>query len=853
MVTQNIFDGCYDGCRKRLPTLRTFGAVVLVIVAVLAVFFIGDYAERVVVRIRANREPDAFDRSAEFYVFRPARSIIHNTLADVPIPGSREKLAGCGLPVHDLRIAPQQLRKLQATARRVTTKGYSVGIPREYVPAKFRIDGRFVPIKVKLRGFTDWHYSTRRPSLRLKFPDNHLFDGKKQINLSEPYDKGLTIDLTTNWELQRHGILTWDSRFVVLRLNGNVVGLFQEIEQFGRSMTDRNGRSEGYIFSGRGQLFGKEGPGFDQALAAIERVKRRLEPKDEPDAAVCDWAFFREYFDADRWAWAGAMTAVLASCHAWDGDNLRLYWDPSRGKFEPIPWDYHCFTLDPHAHPEGEVAPAGGYRNFNHVPEYRRMRDRRTWKLLTERIDAMVEHSETLFDELRDILPLDTSSTVHLRAMSLRRGEAVQAGFVRTLRHNKQYLTTLFNKHDLRAVAWTEASGRVTLELENHGKSFLAVRQVIVEDGVEDGKRRHAHPLPEPVIVDGPWQGEPGRCRCRVAIPTGTKPVGLTVWDEVIGAAVTASEITMVPGEGQPPPIAGQPEKTPLRLAIDNVRTEPRRVVFGPGRVLVERTHEIPASHDVVFAPGLELKMGKGASLLIHGNLTSVGGDDAAITISGADPREPWGGILVQGTRLAPSHVRMEHTVVEGGTGGRTNRIRFTSSLSVHDGVVSLRSCEFNRSEADDGINLKHCEVDLRANRFRGSKDDAVDLDFCTGAVVGNEVVGAGGDGLDFSGSRVRIERNHIRHCADKGISLGERTDATVADNRIAQCKTGIAVKDRSCAEIRNDRLSDLQVGIALYVKKPTFGPSRATLKDVVMHDVATRLLRDGTCTVEGE
>jgi len=193
----------------------------------------------------------------------------------------------------------------------------------------------------------------------------------------------------------------------------------------------------------------------------------------------------------------------------------------------------------------------------------------------------------------------------------------------------------------------------------------------------------------------------------------------------------------------------------------------------------------------------------------------------------------------------------MRHTVVEGGSGGETDRVDFTGALSVHDGKVRLVFCEFRNGAAEDGINLKYCGVDLRRNLFAGSKSDAVDLDFCSGRFVGNKIADAGGDGLDLSGSKMIIAENSIVRCGDKGLSVGERTCCAILGQTVADSLTGIAVKDSSSAMIEGGRFSGLRAGISLYVKKPTFGPSHAKVRNVKMYDVGTRFLRESSCLLQ--
>lgn len=826
------------GSRRPRSGWRVLAGVLAAVLLIAALFVGGEYVQRYVAYDRARgeefRPPRLVDRLSA-----PARNIVLNTRFEMPRPLKNRKLAESGLPVYDLYIAPKHLGALQDTAEVVTARTMSTGIPRQYVPAAFWMEGAWVPIEVKLRGLTSLHYLKNRPSLRLKFPKEHLLEGKKQINLSDPYDKGLTADETANWELQRYGILTWDSRFVVLRLNGDVIGLFQEIEQFGRSMADRNRRPEGFIFSGDGQFFGKEGPGYDKAVSAVARMKACSANLGASNAVRCDWGFFRTYFDTDRWAWASALLAVLGAPHGWGGDNLRLFWDPARGQFEPIPWDYASARIEENA-PLGEMVRQLG-RTMCGIPEFRRMRDVRMWTLLTERINEMMKRANARFEELAGPLSND------MRHPDLESDRSRHEKYIERLDHNRRILTDYFQSHDLRVTVFRHVGEQAMLQLENHGKSFLSIDRTLVINGDQS----RVLDLAEPWIVDGAWLGEPGRGMFEMPLSPDERLVGLEAYDVVIGAPLTNHEISITNRPGPAPRVESKPLRERLRLSLENVHVDSDRVTFGPGRVLLSRTIQIPDTYTVIFNPGLALKMGPGVSLLVAGDLDSLGSKSAPVTVAGSDPAVPWGGVAVQGTRSKPSTVRMKHTLFDGGRGAENARTYFTSPFSVHDGVVTLDSCEFRNSVADDGINLKYCEVEMRDNFFKGSADDAVDLDFCRGRVAANVVVDSGGDGVDCSGSEVTIADNEITRCKDKGLSIGEGSRVSVERNVIRDCYTGIAVKDSSSAEIRGGRLEGLRVGVALYVKKLTFGPSRARLGGVKMSGVETEYLYDESCMLE--
>jgi hypothetical protein len=374
--SDDIFQSVSSDKSGRISIAWAVVSTIIIFTAIGAIFVGGEFVQRSTY-YAAVRSPELQARlpSVRNSFRNNLRDMAHNTFPEVRPPWLRDGLLESGLPIYDLRIDPDDLKLLQDTAEVVTAIGHSRDVVREYVDADFLLDGKWVPIKVKLRGYTSQHYRKRIASFRLNFPNEQLFHGKEQVNLSATYDKGLTADITANWELSRYGILTWEDDFVILRVNGELAAMYQETEQFDRSISDRARRAEGFIFAGHGQLYGPEGLGFSKATEALELLKQCYVDEGATIPGHCDWDFFEEYFDIDKMAWAAAMTVVLNSYHAWIDDNLRLFWDPARGKFEPIPWDYLYYAIDPDIHVEGELVNFGYRQSMNSTPEFRRLRD----------------------------------------------------------------------------------------------------------------------------------------------------------------------------------------------------------------------------------------------------------------------------------------------------------------------------------------------------------------------------------------------------------------------------------------------------------------------------------------------
>jgi len=78
-----------------------------------------------------------------------------------------------------------------------------------------------------------------------------------------------------------------------------------------------------------------------------------------------------------------------------------------------------------------------------------------------------------------------------------------------------------------------------------------------------------------------------------------------------------------------------------------------------------------------------------------------------------------------------------------------------------------------------------------------------------------------GNDGIDISSAKPLIINNRIERSGDKCISVGENSQAIIANNLLLGCKGyGIGVKDLSSPSIINITAVDNGIGIGVYGKK---------------------------------
>jgi hypothetical protein len=391
------------------------------------------------------------------------------------------------------------------------------------------------------------------------------------------------------------------------------------------------------------------------------------------------------------------------------------------------------------------------------------MRNERLWILVTERITPIIEHSDALFSSLTEALHNDP------RQINFNYARNMHEDFTATIKQNAELLENLFSQNSLyikysRRHSSREQPVRWTFSFENYGKAEVEISELWVHS--EDHSSRNI--ISKPKIVPGRWRKETGKTYFSLSLPAEVEIEKVIAKNVLTGKRVEDHQITFEESRSiitadNPPPVP------PFVLKIPGVTINEKEIPFGPGAVVLHESVEIPERFSVIFEPGLDLRMSSNVSLIIYGDLQSIGTRERQIKISGTDGDPNWGTLAIQGTRLRPSRVTMTHTVIDGGSGGSNDWVDFTASFAVHDGIVNLKNVQLvNGQKRDDGMNIKYSAVTLDSCTIMHQPSDAIDFDFCRGKVTNTKIVAVGGDALDFSGSQMDIEGNHLTNMGIK-------------------------------------------------------------------------------------
>ncbi|MDZ7342965.1 MAG: CotH kinase family protein, partial [candidate division KSB1 bacterium] len=359
---------------------------------------------------------------------------------------NRHVLLKSGLPIYDLKISRQEYTKVEQTVEQNSKRGYMTDDVRLWSDAQFIHDGQAYNVKVRVRGALSPHWAHPKKSWRIRFGNQTIndngelrrepiyFQGKRQINLVIPSDKRYALAAFINSLLNKYGLVTLQDRFVILRINGVIQGLYYEVEHFDKPLLAAQKRPETTVFGQNGRAmhfeqYTKYGTPVasdakydigslsrqvdiesDLGLRAMEVLNQHaLNPSPENfrrARAVLDWEKYLRF---------RAITTLCNTNHVRFGsDNLKLYYDPSRGLLEPIPWDILLVKMPKEP----------GTIDFwnNHGPDelqkatlldpmLRLQRNKILWEWVGDGGDSLMAKFNTIHDRLRPLAWADVLTT----------------------------------------------------------------------------------------------------------------------------------------------------------------------------------------------------------------------------------------------------------------------------------------------------------------------------------------------------------------------------------------------------------------------------------------------------------
>ena len=751
---------------------------------------------------------------------------------------------------------------------------------RTYVKGYVQKDGIVHPIRLRYRGSKPWHWLGVQKSMKLRLDAGDLIDGTRVFNLiNDPTPLGLEDQIVLDLARQL-GLLAPEYHPVRVRLNNSDLGTFRYAAQPVEGLLRRGRRMPGALYSGDteqvdstlhvGDLFFAR-HGWQQV--AVQAGKEREDeaafaPLDGLLAAVQEASFaaFASYadrtIDVERYAIFDALDVVFGGAEHDYFSNHKLYFDPYRGRFEPVAWSFRGFKHEP------------VFNRIDHpllirlkmTPEYLARRNRIIFGLLLDqasvpqvraRVDrlfaGMAADLETgpYWDAYKLLPRVTRFHRFMARPMSTAKWLLAARAELHGYNQRVRYLLDALERPGVTGMARSIASTQSRVDLVVDGHAAQRVRQVSVSgpcagdyywqadvnrnqqldaddpvvaagtlgtssrlDGYADlspGTRLVARSDPQPKRGTVRIELEPRTYTYHLTTPCPPHQVALVLANRTTGgsmrlalpAGVDSSAVScaeLPPASSAPVFAAGQ--RSPH--VWDYPRAPSLEIVrLGPGVVRIPETRIFAEHQQVVIAAGTRLAMGPDASLIFRGRVTGLGTMAKPIIMAAEQTGRPFGGIAIQGPATKGS--RLAHWRVEGGSRVGSLEIEYPSLINIHDTRdIAIEAARFTGAiNADDVLRATYVrDIHLHELDIDQAPVDGVDLEFADGEIRGLRIVGAGDDCLDLMGVDLLIVDSILSGCANNALSVGEESQVSAQGLFISDSKTGVLAKNDSQARI---------------------------------------------------
>lgn len=741
----------------------------------------------------------------------------------------------------------------------------------------------------RYRGGLDLHWLYKKKSIRVKLPPFVTYRNERRFNLVNPS----TIHTITDWlsydMASSIGLLTPEYFPARVFINNETNGLHFFLSETDESFLRKNNRMPGSIYSGDTKYFVNpyinESPieeisyKVDGSIYGIWKDERLWEKnasrnmessgkrediemfikilnKEDPLEFMQE---FDNYFDKEKFYLYWGLDNLVGSYHHDLFHNHKIYFDPYKGKFEPIEWDLRFWSnimIMP-------VTPLFKQVLLNPILKYEvDLAIYKLWKQFTvedvlEKIDkaSNVIAGELAADPYRIHPYINNKHFGNDKAIPFSMNEYFEA--IKDLkqkykvrhRDTEQLLNSISAEYSSEQIS--ENQIKISLVIRGNSPLDFDPWSMIPDPSDESVKmfriyEDKIYPILKNGKLDRLYPGitmdeQSGQNQFRRKNVLKYRPghyVSTPLYYRYLIKGLSGSNLISSNN------LSGRNSITSKVVTIEHVENlsdNDKTTLLHPWKLLTQAntmkntivlSGEIDVSQDLVFSgkqriiiePGTVFKISKNTSIYFYGKVIAKGTSDALIKFEAKELGQAWGSIVIQGKKASGSI--LSHFEVNGGSIAARNLIHYPGQLNIHDvDSFQLEHCYiYNNSIGDDALHVAYSQGEIKHCDFKNTAFDALDMDIVDVTVSNSTFYNIGNDAIDLMNSKATISNVDINGTGDKCISVGEASEVTIKSSQLKNCMMGIAVKDQSIAHVEDIDFSIKEGNaISLYRKNPRY------------------------------
>ncbi|PLX18136.1 MAG: hypothetical protein C0601_05590 [Candidatus Muiribacterium halophilum] len=785
------------------------------------------------------------------------------------------------LPRYNLKISPENLRLIQLQVQELLKVGADKAVltddKKMWVKAIFQADKDY-SVKVRIRGDLSNHWAYAKKSWRVKFDKDDLFKSYKQLDFIIPRDKGYTTEAAGDIVAKKNGLLVPDSWFAGVSINGIDMGGYLVMEKNSSQMLENKGYFAGEIFA-LGNIWVETSATHYGLPSKVTfeyfpgAFKETINEDQSPIYKKGAFTYFldlinkssREEFrkkipivlDMERYLRWNSITWLFGTTHPHWGDNLRWYYDSTRGKFEPILYDTKPRRLvrDNTGSFETIETDMLAKRIISENIEWRQRRNEILWDLTNDPSMFVDRISRDLFNQLKDYLFKGVGSEYNFNALEefnklesyLKYNRQRIKGFLNFARLFVQpefksdscilqVMPDSLSKIKINSIRITskkniKKSGKIMLYLltpegkriepeyrigKKDNALFIEFKDLQIFSRLEEDLSP-MKTIYQIVIIDNE-NGfiKPEELSFKINATN-------TLNDQIIDKSYIYIGSNSSNNHKEIDSFTDDIDISLNRKDI-NLKLKDDVLIIKKGSYEVKENLIIPSGYDLLIEKGVKLNLYPDVNIIVYGALNIKGTKEEPVEIKAKYSDRPFGTVASINSR---KDSEVSYLNISGGNETNYGGIFFSGQFCYYWSDVKISNSKFLHANADDSLNIKNSDVNVSYCLFKDNSSDAFDGDFITGNVENCDLISNNGDGVDVSGSRIKVVSCKFDNTKDKGISVGENTNMFIFNCRFTENQIGVASKDLSNTTILYSEFEENEKALSVYQKKEIFGPSR--------------------------
>ena len=158
-------------------------------------------------------------------------------------------------------------------------------------------------------------------------------------------------------------------------------------------------------------------------------------------------------------------------------------------------------------------------------------------------------------------------------------------------------------------------------------------------------------------------------------------------------------------------------------------------------------------------------------------------------------------------------------------------------AINFYNTSAEIINCKFFRIDSEDALNFISTNYLVDGVNFQEINADAIDVDFGNGKIKNSFFENIGNDGIDLSGTIAELNNNTFLNVEDKIISVGENANAEIFKIEGTNSFIGIASKDGSFVKVEDITFNKVKIPFASYIKKNSYDSGSLVAKNIKIMD----------------